>query len=225
MALYKALGTIQSLRYLSLTYNIFPAGLGERSREGMVSLTEEINFDLHELPSDPSFDEFDNQFCEEEIDQAFPLRRGDVRKFMTDTIVDMDLSCAIFQTISSAKALESPLLQEITIGFRTPPWNSSIERLMRLFTNEWRIRRDIRSTHRDKLIAEPKYEKHEKDDDHLAEWLEPIFHRMFPSAKPKGRQRKMTKKLAAKRQKEKYQIPPTWRRHMHSFLLASDIDN
>ncbi|KAJ5463925.1 hypothetical protein N7475_007060 [Penicillium sp. IBT 31633x] len=231
VGLYKALGTIQNLQYLDLNYEISPAGLHNHHRETMIASNYcELSAlsTINELPKDPSFDEFDNQLCESETDGILQLRNGHVRRMIIDSVMDEKLVCAIFQAISGAKPPGSPLFKDLTIVSRASSRYDGIIGIVHTFNSSWRVQRDPRYIHRKKVVAEelePYNHRRRCRYHHLPPWLEIIFYRLYPAAKPKGQPRKYSKKLAAKREKEKNESTETWGRHLHSFPLIFDGDS
>ncbi|KAJ5983317.1 hypothetical protein N7481_005416 [Penicillium waksmanii] len=228
--IYAALGSIRNLKYLVLTYEVGFMGLPTIPREEITSSTgtQRPGSKHHELPSYPSFDEFENQFCEGASDEFFRLRNGHVQKMIVDAVMDERLACEIFQAILDTKSKSSPLLKDLNIKIIGAHVRKDLVDIAHLFSSDWRVIRETNFRRRGKLIAEeiePCRSSIERRNIHLPLWLEPIFYRLFPAAKPKGPPRKLSKKLAAKRDKEKSQAIPMWRRYIHSFPTTSATEN
>jgi hypothetical protein len=81
----------------------------------------------------------------------------------------------------------------------------------------WKVSRDLRWEYRDELVARDTTPKHFLRSNHLDPWLEAIFRRIWPE----GMKRKLTKKLLAKRDKEKANSPVQWFSERKSFPLAT----
>jgi hypothetical protein len=96
-----------------------------------------------------------------------------------------------------------------------------IEEVVGLIARWWRVQRDPRNSHRESLMAEEAGSVNSRSR-HLEIWMETVFHRIYPPEKPKHQPRKQSKKLAAKRQKEKDQTPATWWKSVHGFPLATN---
>jgi hypothetical protein len=220
---YAALGSIRNLQCLDLHIEVALKGLPTLPRVEVTSSSQGFTGVGSEMPSDPSFDEFENEFLnkeflDEESGTSLRLRNGHVRKVIVDSIVDEKLALQIFQSISEANP-QSPLLFKdltITVHGAHSPW------FVNTFSSNWRVKRDSHIGRREKLIAREiellkGWQSAGGRHDHLDPSWEPIFYRLFPAAKPKGQPRKISKKLAAKREKEHNLAIPTWRRNLHSF--------
>lgn len=227
--IYAALGSIRNLKYLDLTYEVHFVGLPTIPREEIVRRRDIPEY--QELPSYSSFGEFENQVCEE-ASEWLPnhrLRNGHLQKIIVDSVMDERLACEVFQVISDTKTQSLSLFKDLTIKIRGADIDEKrLRYLVDTFSSDWHVIRDTDFRHRGKLIAK----EIEPDSDriggryvHLPLWMEPIFYELFPAAKPKGQQRKVSKKLSAKRDKEKNQSIPTWRRYLHSFPATSATDN
>lgn len=228
--IYAALGSMQNLKYLDLTYEVGFMGLPMIPREEttLSTGTERPGSQHHELPSYSSFDEFENKFCEGACDESFRLRNGHVQKMMVDGIMDERLACEVFQAILDAKTQNSPVLKDLIIKVIGAHVRKDLIDIVHLLSSDWRVIYETDFRRRGKLIAK-EIESGRGDiggrNRNLPLWLEPIFYRIFPAAKPKGPPRKLSKKLAAKRDKEKSQATPMWRRYIHSFPAASATEN
>ncbi|KAK2808733.1 hypothetical protein FQN50_004405 [Emmonsiellopsis sp. PD_5] len=220
VAAYRALGTVRRLKRLSLTLNVSDKAIRAEPTYVERLRAEQNTSGLIEPPHDPSFDDFDNQYLGHNISIAFRVKNGHLRRLLINSAIDKNLACAIFQTISSTKASDAPLLERLIIhvdGRSTNTGYDELESWARLMSSTWTIHRDLLYEHRHELIA-TSTSQHYARTRHLARWLETIFRRIWPEPK-KGMKRKMTKKLKAKREKEKELSEPRWWLEWQSFPL------
>jgi hypothetical protein len=222
VALYKALGSMRNLQYLGLEYDLRPPKLRGKHSEDIDVSSEPLKLGSGEASSDPSFDLFENKFCGGNDFLPGFIRNGHVREAMIDCVIDKALACSIFETISSAKPFESPLLQNLTLNFTGRNWDLRMYWFVDRFASTWSIHRDLRDGFRQCLIAEEGIYNEASRNEHLPEWLEPVFDRVYPPGKSTHQPRKQSKKLAVKRRKEKLLTPATWWGRVHSFPLATD---
>ncbi|KAJ5167345.1 uncharacterized protein N7482_006126 [Penicillium canariense] len=223
---YAALGSLQNLKYLDLVYEVTPTGLLHGPREAITSSARNFSFKNNELPGISSFDEFENQIFKA-ASRHVRLRNGHVQRLIVDSVIDEKLACAVFKAISDAKLPGSPLFKDLTVTACGASCGYDTERIVDTFTSSWRVMRDPHSHSRENLIAEEIQPHRDLGGRycHLPPWVEPIFYRLFPAGKPKAPPRKESKKLATKREEEKSQTVPMWRRYLHGFRLASDTDH
>ncbi|KAJ5090372.1 hypothetical protein N7532_009056 [Penicillium argentinense] len=131
LALYRALGAIKDLRHLDLDYetSLTAEPHGVIPRETVISPYDIFeNPRSQELPADPSFDGFDNEFCEGSLRFNFRPRNGHIRKMIIDSIIDEKLAREIFDCISSTKPRHSLPLKELTLKInRMDIYESSCE--------------------------------------------------------------------------------------------------
>ncbi|RMJ28571.1 hypothetical protein PHISP_00531 [Aspergillus sp. HF37] len=223
VARYRALGTVRNLRHLHLSLDVSDMDLRG---------SDDTSYDERpETPSDPSFDnDFDNQFSEENLGRAYRSRNGHARRVIINSVVDKSLACAIFQTISSPISPQWPPLERLFISVRGYSTDcmaiDDFRRLVSKFSSRWRVDRDLPSNPHNQLVATELPEGlvhrlYKERREHLPLWLEDIFYRIWP--KETGKQeRKVTKKLRAKRMKEREASPSTWWDDWRSFPLATD---
>jgi hypothetical protein len=103
VALYRALGTLESLQYLDFWFDVPPTAFYREEDCRDVSPQEQL-FQAIESPTDPSFDEFDNEPTELYSGGFYKLRKGHIRDIMINSVVDTDLASAIFRVVSCAKS-------------------------------------------------------------------------------------------------------------------------
>ncbi|CAI7619167.1 unnamed protein product [Penicillium pancosmium] len=227
--IYAALGSIRNLKYLDLTYEVHFVGLPTIPREEIVRRRDIPKY--QELSSHSSFGKFENQVCEEASEWLpnYRLRNGHLRKIIVDSVMDERLVCEVFQVIYDTKTQSLSLFEDLTIKIRGADFDDTrLKYLVDTFSSDWHVIRDTDFRRRGTLIAkeiEPGSDRIGGRYIHLPQWMEPIFYELFPAAKPKGQQRKVSKKLSAKRAKEKNQSIPTWRRYLHSFPATSATDD
>ncbi|KAJ5408602.1 hypothetical protein N7509_002485 [Penicillium cosmopolitanum] len=222
--LYLALGSFKNLSTLHLHYEILPPRIHEISREAMTFLSENMLSRANMLLNDLSFDEFQSQPCGSARYKEHQLQNGHVERIIVDSIVDKKLACEIFQVISDAKPLESVKLKDVTISTNGSNYGHDIAWIVDTFTTAWHVR-EVSANSRDRetlIVAEelqPTKENSGGRNGFLPEWIEPIFQRLFPGKQSKGPPRKISKKLAAKRQQDD-EATPTWRRQLRAAVPA-----
>lgn len=219
--IYTALGSIRNLKNLDLTYEVYFFGLPTVPTEEIVQSRDTPKY--QELHSLSSFGEFESQVCEE-ASEWFPnyqLRNGHLQKMIVDSVIDERLACEVYQIVFDTNTQSLSLFKDLAIKVRAVDSDERrLSYLVNTFSSDWHVTRDIDFRRHGKLIAK----EIEPDSDgiggryrHLPLWMEPIIFEIFPAAKPKGPQRKVSKKLSAKRIKEKKESIPMWRRYLHSF--------
>lgn len=126
----------------------------------------------HEIPEDPSFDEFGQLWCSPNTaeDEHWVPRNGHVRDNLINSAVDETLARAIFQSISSAKIGDHFIpLQSLRLRpsdgsyFGTQddsPSRYAIEQIEEIdevidhISRTWTLKRDVRHGHQNSLIVE-----------------------------------------------------------------------
>ncbi|KAK2782705.1 hypothetical protein FQN53_009629 [Emmonsiellopsis sp. PD_33] len=224
VAAYRALGTIRRLKRLSLTLDVSDRAICAGGTDVERLRAEQNTSGLIEPPHDPSFDDFDNQYLDHNMSSnAFNIKNGHMRRLLINSAIDKNLACSIFQTISSTKAPDAPLLERLIIDVKGRGTNIGYDEIASwagLMSSTWTIHRDLLYEHRHELIANSTSDHYARSR-HLATWLETIFRRIWPEQK-KGMKRKTTKKLKAKREKEKESSEPRWWLEWQSFPLDTE---
>lgn len=185
VALYRALGTLKSLKYLDLWLDVSPTALC-REEDCLDVPPQEQLFPAIKSPTDPSFDEFDNEHTELYSGGFYKLRKGHIRDIMINSVVDIDLASAIFRVISCAKGQGAQPLEATKISVKgNGDTGSRLTDLVELFSSSWIIRRDTRERHRGEIIAEevnhwiPEHTL-QKRRAYLGPELDEIFQRIWP---------------------------------------------
>ncbi|KAF9891393.1 hypothetical protein FE257_004249 [Aspergillus nanangensis] len=190
---YKALGTVQNLQYLDLTLDVSEVGLygGEHGEDG----------------DDPSFDQFDAKACENDLGALYPVRNGDIRRILVNTCIDQKLASSIFHAICRATSRGCVQLERMIVrteGTGGGENGHRFESLVGLFSSEWLVEPNSNALAHNQIEAkETKCDAKmaTRRSKHLELWLETIFYRLWP--KHQKQQRKVSKKLQNKRDKER----------------------
>lgn len=184
VALYRALGTLKSLQYLDLWLDVSPTAL-YREEDFLEVPPQEQSFQAIESPTDPSFDEFDNEHTELYSGDLYKLRKGHIRDVMINSVVDIDLASAIFRVVSCAKSQSTQPLEAIKVSVKgNGDTGSRLTELVDLFSSSWIIRRDTREGRLGEITVESNdsitYHITEKRRSDLGQELDEIFRRIWP---------------------------------------------
>ncbi|EZG03539.1 hypothetical protein H106_06987 [Trichophyton rubrum CBS 735.88] len=150
--MYKVLGSMARLAYLDL-----------------LLVVEDPKFRLGgcgkapDIPSDPSFDDFDKEFYPQITLGYYKCpRKGHLRDGFINSALDADLVSSIFRTINSAKPDISVLLKKMTIRVDTTEFTNDIHdrgastlyyNVLRYLGVEWTVERNYSDLTMDNLIA------------------------------------------------------------------------
>ncbi|KAJ5381852.1 uncharacterized protein N7496_004280 [Penicillium cataractarum] len=206
VAFYRALGTLRGLKYLNLELDAMSATF--RRDKWTRASPEQRSAEGIKPPSDPSFDEFDNELTDLYL-RDLQFRKGHIRDVMITSVVDKDLACAIFRIISTAKSHGMQGLEAIKISIS---WSMYMEysllELVELLGSSWIIRRDTREGHQGDLTAEEVRDStplhiRKKRQVPLCSELDEIFQRIWPG----GEDRR------------------SWWSECHSFPLDTSVDD
>lgn len=229
VALFRALGTIPSLRYLDLSLEVSPAALYREDE--CLAVPIQYSPGTRESPTDPSFDDFDNQWIDLYSQGFYRVRKGYIRDVMINSRVDQELACTIFRAVSSSKSQGAQPLEAIQISVTGDGGaRSGLVDLVDLFSSTWIVRQDSREDHRGELIVEvpPLYvDQHllKRRETYLGSKLDEIFRRIWPRKEEQKQKRSFTKKLADwrkkknMRDKEEEEIGSSWWNDCRSFPL------
>lgn len=228
VALYKALGTIPSLQYLDLWLEVSPAALYREDE--CLAVPIKYSAGTRESPTDPSFDDFDNQYMDLYSKGFYRVRKGYIRDMMINSRVDQELACAIFRAISSSKSQGAQPLEAIQISVTGDGGaRSGLVDLMDLFSSTWILRQGTHKDHRGEPIVEvdPLYvEQHllKRRETYLGSELDEIFRRIWPRKEEQKQKRSFTKKLVNWRKEKSMQdkeekMSSSWWNDCRSFPL------
>ncbi|KAH8811105.1 hypothetical protein F5884DRAFT_265969 [Xylogone sp. PMI_703] len=169
--------------------------------------TEDIRQgDNYEVPSDPTFDEFDQETASHGY--IYRPRKGHVRDAFINSALDETLARAIFNCISSSKSSDSlPLdyLKLIPTGgdnfggngdtsITLPPIRDTwgVENIAKAVSLKWELERSLRDDENTKVIAKEigqaeRIEYFETIEVHHGDWdnfldIEPVFRRIWPKS-------------------------------------------
>jgi hypothetical protein len=189
-AIYKTLGDIPKLQRITLTLD----SSNFRVLEGAEFIDDDDpDSEDYEIPNDPSFDEFHQQFAYES--RGYQPRKGHIRDALINSALDETLARAIFNCISNARhafPLEYLKLHSSGGGEFGGPVSmdaSGLEQAINSLGREWLLTRSPRDDSGDKVIAREigKRSREESEGRKLhpmnqAAWLkvEPVFRRIWP---------------------------------------------
>ena len=173
--IYRALGTIPRLRFLKINFCAFDPALHGGEEDEVWSYVPPWTSEGLEhppAPSDPSFDEFENQVSDFNFEQNHRPRNGHVQRFLINSAVDKDLACAIFRTIASGKAPDSAPLLTLDLNFDE-------RRDFFLFMHNWRVEPSPRDDDSSELTAWEPNKQPPRKGTLPPEWRE-NFRRLWP---------------------------------------------
>lgn len=218
--LYKALGSLKNLQHLDLCYQVTPVTFHHFPRESIYHGSANDLTTINTPPNNPLWSDFENEFSSLSC-EGFSLRNGHLKNVMIDSVIDEKLVSAIFTLISENKPPRWPHLKELRLTCTGGTYRGIFTWMVRNFTSKWRAMRNPYSRARKRVLVERLFEDNDGTSRYepLSEEILPVFYRLFPVALPKGPPRKQSKKLAAKREKERRETAPMWKRYLHSFPL------
>lgn len=158
-------------------------------------------WDEQSIPTDPDFDEVDNEFLDDwATDQGLGPRKGHIRHAFINSAIDQALVKSIFEVINSAKPQEATTLplEEIYITTEPGGWvgdgvtSGGVLSACEIMGQSWIVRRNPRDDSRHEVNAmawsgeyTKRYVKHgpPRDDDVAFEWetIKVPFQKAFPS--------------------------------------------
>lgn len=208
VAKYKALGHLPRLQYLHLKLDASDYTLlAEREEDGDDGI-ESIG-----TPDDPSFNEFDQQYCQTKFHNSRYPRNGHIRDAFINSALDRHLAYAIYQTIYSERQPDFTPLRRMEVEgigggqFHVRDtylqWSEFLSVFGRL-ARSCCITRVIGEDGNFEILVKSSGASHDSAVDlepkPLRSWLEEIFRRLWP----------------AKSQR--------WWEDWHSFPLAMSVD-
>lgn len=191
-AIYKSLGAIPKLQRLTLTLD----SSNFRVLEGAEFINDDDpNAEDYEIPNDPSFDEFHQQFAYD--GRGYQPRKGHIRDALINSALDETLARAIFNYISNSKAHHALPLEYLRLhssgggefGGLVSMDASGLKQAIDSLGREWLLTRSLRDDSRDKVISREigkrsreEYEGRKFHPIDRAAWLkvEPVFRRIWP---------------------------------------------
>lgn len=110
VALYKALGTIPRLKYLSLDLAVSdPFLFGEDQSDEVIHMLGDFDTGIGELlPVDPSFDDFDSDLCRYGMQERYRARNDHARKLWLIVPWIRSWSVQSFEELSRQKRIIAP---------------------------------------------------------------------------------------------------------------------
>ncbi|KAB8269306.1 hypothetical protein BDV30DRAFT_251438 [Aspergillus minisclerotigenes] len=162
IALYKAMGTIPRLRYLHLNLDVSDASLGRSQDNLETDIDQEFRRDINPVrstnnkpPSEPSFDEFGNNFSIKDLGGFYRSRNGHVQRLFRNSAIDSSLACLIFKAISGNKVIGSSQLERMIIRLQCSAFETGtlLSHLVHIFPCAWLVERNPRDDRRDEVFA------------------------------------------------------------------------
>ncbi|BAE54956.1 hypothetical protein BDV35DRAFT_407155 [Aspergillus flavus] len=162
IALYKAIGTIPRLRYLHLHLDVSDASLGRSQDNLETDMNQEFRHDFNLVrnintkpPSEPSFDEFGNNFSIKDLGGFYRSRNGHVQRLFRNSAIDPNLACSIFKAISGNKVIGSSKLERMIIRLQCSAFETGtlLSHLVHIFPCAWLVERNSRDDRRDEVFA------------------------------------------------------------------------
>ena len=162
IALYRAIGTIPRLRYLHLHLDVSDASLGRSQDNLETDMNQEFRRDFNLVrnintkpPSEPSFDEFGNNFSIKDLGGFYRSRNGHVQRLFRNSAIDSNLACSIFKAISGNKVIGSSQLERMIIRLQCSAFETGtlLSHLVHIFSCAWLVERNSRDDRRDEVFA------------------------------------------------------------------------
>ncbi|KAJ5613155.1 hypothetical protein N7510_006349 [Penicillium lagena] len=180
VASYRALGTINRLKYLTLYLAAYDPSLNGGEETHVINYSPSWGGwgDPPQAMSSThtSWDRLDNHLSFQDLGGYFRNRDGHIRRFMINSAVDESLACAIFRVISSSKnqGPDTLPLEGINIRIDEPEKN-------RIFAHSWQVGRTRGGSN--ELVAreaELTHEIRQKRRMPLPLWQAIIFRKIWP---------------------------------------------
>ncbi|KAI0124067.1 hypothetical protein BJ170DRAFT_71974 [Xylariales sp. AK1849] len=182
VAAYKTLGSLPRLQRIKIFLDASDFDV-LREPEGL------DDDDDYDTPTDPSFDDFDQQFFGGQFGVWLKPRNGHIRDAFMNSAVDKALALSIFRTIDAAKPRGAPPLAELNLvatgggDFGTGVFLDSIANVVRHVGRPWHLQRNVRDRGRDEMVAEAQEcpQGGWSQSGKLWSDVEPIFRRLWPA--------------------------------------------